>query len=136
MRIPKAVVAVAVILGVSGLAIAGSGKKNPGEKPNAKAKKVFHVVAFKFKEGVSQTQIENVCRDFKALKKKVPEILSYKAGVNNSPEGLHKGFTHCFILTFKDTKARDTYLPHPAHKEFGKGLGGLIADVFVIDFEG
>jgi len=98
-------------------------------------KHVVHVVCFKFKEEVTQEQIDKVCEDFAALRKKVPGIVRYQAGVNNSPEGLNKGFTHCFIVTFKNAKARDEYLPHPAHKEFVKTLDGLMADVFVIDFE-
>jgi hypothetical protein len=106
------------------------------EKPKkAGPKRVVHVVCFKFNEGVAQEQIDKVCKDFAVLRKKVPGIVGYQAGVNNSPEGLNKGFNHCFIVTFKDMKARDQYLPHAAHQEFVKSLEGLIADVFVIDFE-
>jgi len=104
-------------------------------RPKDLPKVVFHVVALKFKEEVAKEQIDNVCRDFAKLQRKIPEILTYKAGVNISPEKLNKGFTHCFILSFKDTKARDAYLVHPAHKEFAKSLGPVLADVFVIDFE-
>ncbi len=38
------------------------------------------------------------------------------------------------ILSFKSDKDRDAYLVHPAHKEFGKLLGPVMADVFVVDF--
>ena len=117
------------------LAVTAVDKKTASEKAKRSKTGIYHVVVFKFKDSVSQQQINKVCRDFRSLRKKVPEILSYKAGVNNSPEGLNKGFTHCFILTFKDAKARDTYLPHPAHKAFGASLKDLIADVFVVDFE-
>lgn len=98
-------------------------------------KHVVHVVCFKFKEGVTQEQIDKVCKDFALLRKKAPGIVKYQAGVNNSPEGLNKGFTHCFIVTFQDAKARDEYIPHPAHQEFVATLKDLIADVFVVDFE-
>jgi len=56
--------------------------------------------------------------------------------VNNSPEGKNHGFTHAYLLTFEDSKARDTYLPHPEHKKFGDLLGklGILEDVFVIDY--
>jgi len=129
-----AVVAIVALCSVS-LGMAGKAKKAAPLKSKAKPKRVFHVVAFKFKEEATEKQIGKVCQDFRNLKKKVPQILGYRAGVNNSPENLNKGFTHCFILTFKDAKARDAYVPHPAHKEFAKSLGGLIADVFVIDFQ-
>ena len=68
------------------------------------------------------------------MKKKIPEIVEFEWGTNNSPEGKNKGCTHGFILTFKSEKDRDAYLPHPAHKEFGKLVGPLLDDVFVIDF--
>ena len=54
--------------------------------------------------------------------------------MNNSPENLNKGCTHGFILTFKNETDRDAYLIHPDHKEFGKLVGPLLAEVFVIDF--
>ena len=137
MRIWKLVAACSVVaVCLVSLAAVSGARKDSREDSTAKRTRVFHVVAFKFKDEVSKDQIDKVCKDFRSLRKKVPEILSYRAGVNNSPEKLNKGFTHCFILTFKDAKARDAYLPHPAHKEFGKSLGGLISDVFVIDFEG
>ncbi len=93
-----------------------------------------HVVSFKFKEGASSVQIENVEKAFVALKGKIPEIVSLEWGTNNSPEGLNKGFTHCFIVTFKDEKGRSVYLPHPKHKAFVKILKPILDDVFVIDF--
>ncbi|MDA1276186.1 MAG: Dabb family protein [Verrucomicrobia bacterium] len=93
-----------------------------------------HVVAFKFKETATPDQIKTVEDAFRDLKKKIPQIASYEWGTNNSPEGLNKGFTHSFILSFKSEADRSAYLPHPDHKAFGKLLGPLIADVFVIDF--
>ncbi|MFZ0428714.1 MAG: Dabb family protein [Acidobacteriota bacterium] len=95
---------------------------------------VRHVVAFKFKEDASPEQISQVVEAFRALKNKIDVIVSFEAGTNVSPEGLNKGFTHCFILTFRNEKDRDAYLVHPAHKEFGELVGPLLADVFVVDF--
>lgn len=97
-------------------------------------RKLQHVVAFKFKDGTTPEQIAKVEVAFKELTKKVPGITGFEYGVNNSPEGKNKGCTHCFILSFKSEKDRDGYLPHPAHKEFGKLVGPLLADVFVLDF--
>lgn len=97
-------------------------------------RKLQHVVAFKFKDGTRPEQIAKVEVAFKELAKKVPGITGFEYGVNNSPEGKNKGCTHCFILSFNSEKDRDGYLPHPAHKEFGKLVGPLLADVFVLDF--
>ncbi len=100
----------------------------------AKEKVLRHVVSFKFKEEASDCQIEEVEKAFVALKEKIPGILSLEWGKNNSPEGLNKDFTHCFIVTFKDEKAREVYLPHPDHKAFVSILKPILADVFVIDY--
>ncbi|HEV8541934.1 MAG TPA: Dabb family protein [Verrucomicrobiae bacterium] len=93
-----------------------------------------HVVAFKFKDTASKEDIEKIVEAFGALKKKIPTILSYEWGANNSPENHNKGFTHAFTLTFNSEKDRNDYLVHPAHKDFGKLLGPFLADVFVIDY--
>ena len=96
--------------------------------------KVFHVVSFKFKDSATPAQIQQVEGAFRDLKKTIKQIQSYEWGTNISPEKLNKGFTHGFVLTFKDEQARDAYLVHPDHKAFGALLGPILADVFVIDF--
>jgi hypothetical protein len=100
----------------------------------AKDGKLRHVVAFKFKDTATKEKIKEVEDTFRALKGKIPQIVSYEWGTNISPEKLDKGFTHGFILTFKNDKDRDAYLVHPDHKKFGELVGGVLADVFVIDF--
>jgi hypothetical protein len=99
-----------------------------------KNSKLFHVVSFKFKEAATKEQIKQVEDDFRALKAKIPEIASLEWGTNVSPEKHDKGFTHCWVLTFKSDKDRDAYLVHPDHKKFGQSLGPVLGDVFVVDF--
>ena len=98
------------------------------------ADKVQHVVSFKFKSTASADDIKKVENAFAGLKKKIKEIKALEWGTNVSPENLNKGFTHCWVLTFNSEKDRDAYLIHPDHKEFGKNLGPVLEDVFVIDF--
>ena len=97
-------------------------------------KTLYHVVSFKFKPDADPEQIKAAEAAFVELKEKIPTITSLNWGTNVSPEKRNKGFTHCFILTFASEKDRDDYLPHPAHKAFGKVLGPIVQDVFVIDF--
>ena len=104
------------------------------DSATGKKGKLHHVVALKFKEGTSKEQIKEVETAFRDLKKKIKEVNSLKWGTNVSPEKHDKGFTHCFVLTFKSDKDRDAYLVHPDHKAFGKLLGPIMADVFVVDF--
>ncbi|MBL9175089.1 MAG: Dabb family protein [Verrucomicrobiales bacterium] len=96
--------------------------------------KLNHVVSFKFKDSATKDQIREVEEAFRALKTKIPQIQKLQWGMNNSPEGLNKGFTHCWVLTFVSEADRDAYLVHPDHKEFGKLLKPVLGDVFVIDF--
>lgn len=99
-----------------------------------KNSRLLHVVSFKFKEAATKEQIKEVEDGFRALKGKIPEIVSLEWGTNVSPEKLDKGFTHCWVLSFKSDKDRDAYLVHPDHKKFGAMLGPVLGDVFVIDF--
>ena len=97
-------------------------------------RKLRHVVLFKFKEGTTQSDIRKVEEAFKALPGKIPQIRGFEWGTNNSPEGLDKGFTHCFFLTFDSEADRAVYLPHPEHKAFGSLLGPYLDDVLVVDY--
>ena len=102
-----------------------------------KKNEVKHIVIFKYKASATPEQIDEVTKAFKALKGKIPGIVSFEYGVNNSPENLNKGFTHAYLLTFENAAARDAYLPHPEHKKFGELLGklGVLEEPFVIDFQ-
>jgi len=98
------------------------------------AEKLQHVVCFKFKTTATAPDIKKVEQAFQGLKQKIPQIVSLQWGTNVSKEKKDKGFTHCFILTFKNEQDLDTYIGHPEHKAFGKLVGPLLDDVFVIDF--
>ena len=111
----------------------------PGWAAEGKKKKenkgtLQHVVCFKFKDNASETQVQELVKAFGELPNQIKEIKGFEWGTNVSPEKHAKGFTHCFIVTFKTEKARNTYLDHPAHQEFAKLVGPIVADVFVIDF--
>jgi hypothetical protein len=98
---------------------------------------VKHIVVFKYKSTATPGQIAEVTAAFKDLKDKIPGIVSFEYGINNSPENLNKGFTHIYLLTFTNAAARDAYLPHPEHRKFGELLGrlGVLEEPFVVDFE-
>jgi len=126
MKTFSLLVSLALALGVIAAAKYDSKEKKSG--------KLLHVVAFKFKESATKEQITEIESAFRDLKKKIKEVKDYQWGTNVSPEKHDKGFTHGFILTFTSEKDRDVYLVHPDHKEFGKLVGPVLADVFVIDF--
>lgn len=100
----------------------------------AQTKKLRHVVLFGWKAGADAAAIAKVVEAFKALPKQISQIKHFEWGVNNSPENLNQGLTHCFLLTFSSEKDRDAYLVHPDHKAFGSLLSGLLDKVTVVDY--
>jgi hypothetical protein len=102
--------------------------------PASAADKLQHVVCFKFKPAATGDDIKKVEAAFQALKQKIPQIAAFEWGTNVSKEKRDKGFTHCFVLSFKSEADRDAYIEHPEHKAFGKVVGPVVDDVFVMDF--
>lgn len=100
----------------------------------AKKGELRHVVLFKFKDTSSAADVKKVEDAFRALPKKIKEVKSFEWGINNSPEGLDQGFTHCFFVTFETEAAREVYLPHPEHKAFVAVLGPHLDKVLVLDY--
>lgn len=96
---------------------------------------VQHIVLFRFKQGTLETKIRELFEELAALKEKIPGILYFAWGPNTSPEGLNKGFSHGFLMTFESPEARDAYLPHPEHERVKDMIFEHLEDVLVFDFE-
>jgi Stress responsive A/B Barrel Domain len=77
---------------------------------------INHVVLFKWKRKVSQATIDEIYRGLEGLKGVIPGLQSFSGGPYSSLEGLNRGYTHGFIMTFTDAAARDAYLLHSAHE--------------------
>ncbi len=93
-----------------------------------------HLVLLRFSDHVSAEKRAELEAAFCRLPEKIAEVQSLEWGTNVSPEGLSKGFTHCFSLSFAGERERDAYLPHPAHLAFVESLKPCLADVLVIDY--
>ncbi len=93
-----------------------------------------HVVLFKFKEEATPEQIEAIVTAFSQLRQEIDTIISFEHGTDVSPEKLAKGFTHCFLVTFRNREDLEAYLPHPSHQAFTKKLKPILADVLVVDY--
>jgi len=128
----RAMAAIAVVFLSVGVFMAASADNAP-PKPDAN-KFLRHVVLFKFKEGTTAEQIGEVVEAFRLLKSKIDVIQDFEYGTDVSVENKSQGFTHCFFVTFRDEKARDAYLPHPAHKAFGELVRPKLDKVLVVDY--
>ena len=107
---------------------------NTNAEEKKELNKLRHFVCFKYKSDVTQEKILEVETAFLELEKKIKDIKGFEKGENNSPEGLNKGFKHCYLITFESKKGRDNYLVHPDHKKFVEIVGPIIEDVFVVDY--
>ncbi len=100
---------------------------------------VKHVVLIRVRPDVPAGTIERLFTEIAGLRQKIPGIRDFSWGPYSSPEGLHRGFTHGFVMTFADETSRDAYLPHPEHERVkaqilevldnAQGGGGLDAAV-------
>lgn len=100
---------------------------------------IHHLVVLKVKKGTKPEQVTRAFAELAGLKQKIPGLLSFAGGPYSSPEGLNGGFTHGFVMTFRDAKARDVYLPHPEHEKVKELilplLEGGLAGVVAFDFD-
>lgn len=110
------------VLETLGVKLAGGGKL------------LRHVVLFKFKEGTAADQIQAVVDGFVALPGKIDAVVDFECGTDVSVEGKAEGFTHGFVVTFRDEAGRAKYLPHPAHQEFVKLVLPCVEKVLVFDY--
>ena len=108
--------------------------KNFSVAEDVQSKPLRHVVLFKFKDSSSKADVQKLVDEFRGLSKKIPFIADFEYGVNNSPEGLNEGLTHCFLVTFKNEKDRDAYIPHAAHKAFVEVLMPHLEKAVVVDY--
>ena len=118
---------------IAALALFGSMTFASSETQSPK-KVLRHIVLFKFKDKATAAQIKEVEAAFRKLPTQIKEIKGFEWGTNNSPEGLDQGLTHAFFLTFDSEADRAVYLPHPAHKAFGKILGPYLDKAVVVDY--
>ena len=95
---------------------------------------VRHVVHFKFKKDADPAAVQKVIEEFAKLKTKIRTVESLEWGKDVSPEKLSKGFTHCWILTFKSEADRDVYLKHPDHDAFVSIIKPVLEEALVVDF--
>lgn len=93
-----------------------------------------HMVLYKFKDGLAPAKIQEVVDAFAGLPKKIETIIGFEHGTNVSKEGKSEGFTHCFVVTFRDEKGVATYLEHPAHQDYIQVVRDKRDKVVVFDY--
>lgn len=93
-----------------------------------------HFVSFQFKEGTPDSKKAEIVNAFMALKSKIDTITDLEWGGTENIEPLNDGFTHSFLVSFKNKAGLEAYLPHPAHEEFVSLLKPHLEKVYVFDY--
>ena len=97
-------------------------------------KKLIHIVLIEFKPSLSEIQLQQVS-DAAYQLQQIEGVQSLNFGVNTSPEGLNRGYTHSLTMKFSDAFSRDSiYLPHPIHQKFVDLFVPLTNSVLVYDY--
>lgn len=105
-----------------------------GAEPANKKKVLRHVVLYKFKDGVTPAQLQEVISAFSGLPKQIEGIVGFEHGPNVSTEGKSDGLTYGFFVTFQNEKALAAYLLHPAHQAYVNVVRDRREKVVVFDY--
>ena len=103
-------------------------------QPEREHKLLRHVVLFSWKPETTQETIDEIVSAFSRLPDKIGEIHDFEWGTDVSVEGLAKGISHCFLVSFASAQDRDVYLPHSAHEEFVALIQPHLQVVLVFDY--
>lgn len=95
---------------------------------------IRHILLIKFKAASTLADIEHIKNLFMAMPEKVEGVVSVEWGINDSPEGKNKAYTHSVLMTFADEAGRKNYLPHPEHQALKDVFGPLLDDIVVFDY--
>jgi quinol monooxygenase YgiN len=93
-----------------------------------------HVVMFKFNSEATADKVMELEKAFRELPKEIPEIQKLEWGTTENVEPKNDGFTHCFLVTFKDREDVKKYLPSAAHQAFLAKLKPYLEKSLVFDY--
>jgi hypothetical protein len=91
---------------------------------------ISHCVFIRYRADTTDATKDDIYNALQALKPRIEGLTSIVIAPNSSPEGLDKGFSEGFIVTFRNAPARDQYLADEEHAKVGAKLvaaaqGGL-----------
>lgn len=88
-----------------------------------------------FKKETTPETVKALELQFASLEKSIDTIIDFEWGLASTVEkGMDQGFTHCFVVTFKDKAGLEVYLPHEAHLAFVEVFKPEIEKVLVLDY--
>jgi len=105
------------------------GKKRKKEE----RKMLIHVVCMKFKEGVTEGEVEKLKKALGALPAAIPEIKGFDFG----PDVLHteRSYDFALVASYEDVEALRRYQVHPAHLPVLERVRAMSASLVAVDFQ-
>jgi hypothetical protein len=94
---------------------------------------IRHIILIKFKATAKIYEINKLKASFESMSTKVAGVHSVEWGLNDSPEGKNKDYTHLVLMNFVDDAGRDNYLSPPEHDELNKIFIPILEDLIVFD---
>jgi len=83
---------------------------------------IRHCVLVRFRDDVPATERAAIHTDLEALRPVTDGMGKVHFSANVSPEPFARGFSHGFVIDFRDAAARDAYLVHEDHQRAGARL--------------
>lgn len=108
--------------------------KTKEDKELANSKKLIHLVLIKFQSSMSSNDLQLISDGAYSLQQ-IDGVEELNFGINTSPEGLNRGYTHSLTMKFNKAEDRDSiYLPHQIHQKFVKLFVPFTESVLVYDY--
>jgi|SRR5690606_11913949 len=96
--------------------------------------KTVHIVLFKFKEGTTVEQIQNLKSEILKQKGTVSGLLEISFGEDFT--GRAKGFTHAEVAVFKDRKSLEDFNISAYHQQLiATHIKPVLEDIIVLDYQ-
>ena|SRR5258708_32822782 len=92
-----------------------------------------HVALYKWKESVSQEQIDQALSEVESLAMKVPGIIEINTGINTSKYS--KGYSHIILVRGENQASIDAYRNHPDHARVAKTIDTMEESGIGVDFQ-
>lgn len=95
---------------------------------------IRHILFITFNDDALPSEIDVVRGFFLHIPLLVNGVTRVEWGINDSPENINAGYTHCVLMTFADEAARQHYLPHPVHLALKSTFYSILRDIIAFDY--
>jgi hypothetical protein len=92
----------------------------------------IHIALYKWKESVTQDQINNALKQVEALAGNISGIVEISTGINTSKYS--QGYTHVILVRADNQAAIDGYRNHPDHKKVANIIDDMEDNGIGVDF--